>query len=69
MAEEAQATTKVVQSGGPNLVLIIAFVFIAAFGGVLLAFQMVPKMITVNQTIEEHRDPNPSDNLPVYQFF
>jgi flagellar basal body-associated protein FliL len=65
MAED-QGTSTVVTSGAPNMVLVIFFVFVAAFGGVILAFKLVPKMITVNQTIEEHREPNEKDHLPIH---
>ncbi|MCE2928781.1 MAG: flagellar basal body-associated FliL family protein [Candidatus Caenarcaniphilales bacterium] len=54
-------------SGGnpPNMILIILFIFVAAFGGTFLAFQLAPKTITVNQTVEEHREPQEGDLLPV----
>jgi len=48
----------------PNMILIIIFVFIAAFGGTFLSFQLAPKTITVNQTVEEAREPNEGDLLP-----
>ncbi len=53
-------------SGSPNMILIIIFIFVAAFGGTFLAFQLAPKTITVNQTIEETRDPNEGDVLPIF---
>jgi flagellar basal body-associated protein FliL len=65
MAEDTGSAT-VVTSNGPNMVLIIVFVFVSAFGGVMLAFKLVPKMITVNQTVEEQREPNEHDHLPIY---
>ena len=65
MAED-QGSAAVVSSGAPNMILVIFFVFVAAFGGVILAFKLVPKMITVNQTIEEHREPNDHDHLPIH---
>jgi flagellar basal body-associated protein FliL len=52
--------------GGPNVILLVLFVFVAAFGGTILAFQLLPKTITVNQTVQEAREPNEGDHLPVY---
>lgn len=53
-------------SNGPNMIVLIVFIFVAAFGGTFLAFQLAPKTITVNQTIEEQREPNESDHLPIF---
>ncbi len=52
--------------GGPNMILIIIFIFVAAFGGTFLAFMLAPKTITVNQTVQETREPEEGDHLPVY---
>lgn len=52
--------------GGPNMILIIIFIFVAAFGGTFLAFMLAPKTITVNQTVQETREPGEGDHLPVY---
>ncbi|MBT6842319.1 MAG: hypothetical protein HOA17_00805 [Candidatus Melainabacteria bacterium] len=61
--DEKQANS----SGGnpPNMILIILFIFVAAFGGTFLAFQLAPKTITVNQVIEEAREPGEHDHLPI----
>lgn len=53
-------------SGSPNMIVLIIFIFVAAFGGTFLAFQLAPKTITVNQTVEEKREPNESDHLPIF---
>ena len=68
MAEEKEAkkTPAAPPSGSPNMIVLILFIFVAAFGGTFLAFQLAPKTITVNQTIEEHREPNESDHLPIF---
>lgn len=50
----------------PNMILIIIFIFVAAFGGTFLAFQMAPKTITVNQVVQEHREPHEGDHLPIF---
>jgi flagellar basal body-associated protein FliL len=68
MAEDkgvTQAQVKV-QAGGPNMILMVLFVFVAAFGGAFLAFSLLPKNISVNQTIEEAREPHEGDHLPTY---
>jgi flagellar FliL protein len=62
MADEKDKKEK---SGGMNPILLVVFIFIAAFGGTFLAFQLAPKTITINQTVEEHREPNEADHLPV----
>jgi len=68
MADEQKASGKAGKPAGnpPNMILIIIFIFVAAFGGTFLAFQMAPKTITVNQVIEEHREPHEGDHLPIY---
>lgn len=71
MAEEkkaAEAPKKPAATGGnpPNMIIIILFIFIAAFGGTFLGFTLVPKTITVNQTVQEHREPQEGDLLPVF---
>ena len=68
MAEEKEKKKDIPapSSGGPNMIVLILFIFVAAFGGTFLAFQLAPKTITVNQTIEEHREPNESDHLPIF---
>lgn len=67
MAEDVKAQTQVkVQPGGPNMILMVLFVFVAAFGGAFLAFSLLPKTVSVNQTIEETREPNEGDHLPTY---
>lgn len=68
MAEEKDKKKDDKKSGGnpPNMIVLILFIFVAAFGGTFLAFQLAPKTITVNQTIEEHREPNESDHLPIF---
>lgn len=53
-------------SGAPNMIMVILFIFIAAFGGCLLAFQLAPKTITVNQTLHEAKEPSEGDHLPIY---
>lgn len=70
MAEEKEKKEKSesVATGGnpPNMILIILFIFVAAFGGTFLAFQLAPKTITVNQVVEEHSEPGEQDHLPIH---
>ena len=69
MADDKEKKKDKKESGGgnpPNMIVLILFIFVAAFGGTFLAFQLAPKTITVNQTIEEHREPNESDHLPIF---
>lgn len=68
MDEEKKTTKKTVVTGGnpPNMILIIVFIFVAAFGGTFLAFQLMPKTITVNQTVHEPREPHEGDHLPIF---
>lgn len=49
---------------GPNTIITVLIVFVAAFGGGILASYLTPKTINVNQTVEEHREPNEGDVLP-----
>ncbi len=65
--EKAKDETKKPTGGNPpNMILIILFIFVAAFGGTFLAFQLAPKTITVNQTVHETREPSEQDHLPIY---
>jgi flagellar FliL protein len=70
MAEEKDKKKEKDKAAGgdksPNMIVLILFIFVAAFGGTFLAFQLAPKTITVNQTIEEKREPNESDHLPIF---
>lgn len=50
----------------PSMILLVLFVFIAAFGGCILAFQLLPKTITVNQTVHEAKEPDESAHLPIH---
>ena len=70
MAEEKEKKSKKDKGSGggsgPNMIVLVIFIFVAAFGGTFLAFQLAPKTITINQTVEEHRDPNEKDHLPIF---
>jgi flagellar protein FliL len=67
MAEKENKEAKAApSSGAPNMILVILFIFVAAFGGCFLAFQLVPKTITVNQTVHEAKEPSEGDHLPIY---
>jgi flagellar protein FliL len=61
----ASSAAKPAAANPPNMILIIIFIFVAAFGGTFLAFQLAPKTITVNQTLHEAREPREGDMLPI----
>lgn len=65
MSEEEKKAPAAKPSGGPNIILIAILVFIGSFGGSILAFQILPKTVTVNQTIHEPADPDEHSMLPV----
>lgn len=50
----------------PNMILIVLFIFVAAFGGTYLASWLLPKTITVNQVVHEAREPGEHDQLPIH---
>lgn len=66
--ENSTAMPKAASGGGfgmVQMILLTVFVFAAAFGGSILAFQLMPKTVTVNQTIHEPKEPNEEDYLPM----
>jgi flagellar basal body-associated protein FliL len=65
MADEKKSAPAATGGNPPNMIILIVFIFIAAFGGTFLAFQLAPKTITVNQTVKETREPNEGDHLPI----
>ena len=65
MADDKKSAPAATGGNPPNMIILIVFIFIAAFGGTFLAFQLAPKTITVNQTLKETREPNEGDHLPI----
>lgn len=64
MADEKES--KKAAPKGPNIILIAVFVFVASFGGSVLAFTILPKTVTVNQTIEQAKEPHEGAHLPIH---
>lgn len=65
MADDKKTAAPATGGNPPNMIILIVFIFVAAFGGTFLAFQLAPKTITVNQTVKEQREPNEGDHLPI----
>ncbi len=63
--EEKNVKAKAVKAAGPNVILLTILVFIGSFGGSILSFQILPKTVTVNQTIHEAAEPDEHSQLPV----
>ncbi|MDD9897950.1 MAG: flagellar basal body-associated FliL family protein [Candidatus Melainabacteria bacterium] len=68
MADEELKEAGSAGGNPPNMILIVLFIFVAAFGGTYLASWLLPKTITVNQVVHEAREPGEHDHLPIHPF-